>query len=95
VALIWLSKGVFLAGAEVTRCRTRKLGEAELLALSKKHHDKAGAYAVQDKDDAFVEKIEGRFDTVVGLSLNLVKDFIKKAGLPVPAAKKGAGACIK
>jgi septum formation protein len=81
VALIWLEKGVFLAGGEVTRCKARRLTEAELRGLARKHHDKAGAYAVQDKDDMFVEKIEGRFDTVVGLSMNLVKKYMKDAGL--------------
>jgi len=81
VALIWLDKGVFLAGADVTRCKARRLTETELAALASKHHDKAGAYAVQDKDDFFIEKIEGRFDTVVGLSMNLVRKFIKKAGI--------------
>lgn len=81
VALIWVDKGIFLAGGEVTRCKTRRLTGGELKALSAKHHDKAGAYAVQDKDDEFVEKIEGRFDTVVGLSMNLVRKFMKKAGI--------------
>lgn len=81
VALIWLDKGVFLAGTEVSRCKARKLTGAELHDMAYKHHDKAGAYAVQDKDDVFVEKIEGRFDTVVGLSMNLVRKFLKKAGV--------------
>lgn len=81
VALIWLDKGVFLAGNEISRCKARRLTEAELKQMAAKHHDKAGAYAVQDTDDVFVEKIEGRFDTVVGLSMNLVRKFIKKAGL--------------
>ena len=79
VALVWLDKGLFLAGNDVTRCKARKLTETELKGLASKHHDKAGAYAVQDKDDMFIEKIEGRFDTVVGLSMNLVRKFIKKA----------------
>ncbi|HCC49009.1 MAG TPA: septum formation protein Maf [Elusimicrobia bacterium] len=81
VALIWLDKGVFLAGSDVTRCKARRLPEAELRALAAKHHDKAGAYAVQDKDDAFIEKMEGRYDTVVGLSMNLVRKFMKQAGV--------------
>jgi len=81
VALIWLEKGIFLAGAEISRCKARRLSPAELKDLSAKHHDKAGAYAVQDADDEFVEKIEGRFDTVVGLSMNLVRRFLKKAGV--------------
>ena len=81
VALIWLEKGVFLAGSEISRCKSRKLSGAELHDLAYKHHDKAGGYAVQDRDDMFVEKIEGRFDTVVGLSMNLVRKFLKKAGI--------------
>ncbi len=79
VALIWIEKNVFLAGAEVSRCKARRLPAAELAALAGKHHDKAGAYAVQDKDDEFIEKIEGRFDTIVGLPVNLVRKFLKKA----------------
>jgi septum formation protein len=81
VALIWLEKEIFLAGSEVSRCKARKLSETQLKAFASKHHDKAGAYAVQDKDDAFIEKIEGRFDTVVGLSMNLVRKFMKRAKL--------------
>lgn len=81
VALIWLDKGVFLAASDVTRCKARRLPETELRSLASKHHDKAGAYAVQDKDDAFIEKMDGRYDTVVGLSMNLVRKFMKKAGL--------------
>lgn len=81
VALIWIEKGVYLAGNDITRCKARKLAEEELKKMSAKHLDKAGAYAVQDKDDLFIEKMEGRYDTVVGLSMNLVKKFLKKAGL--------------
>lgn len=81
VALIWLEKGLFLAGSDVTRCKARRLPETELRVLASKHHDKAGAYAVQDKDDAFIAKMDGRYDTVVGLSMNLVRKFMKKAGL--------------
>ena len=81
VALIWLEKGLFLAGSDVTRCKARRLPETELRALASKHHDKAGAYAVQDKDDRFIERIEGRFDTVVGLPMSLVKRFLKCAGV--------------
>jgi len=87
VALIWLTKGVFLAGSELSRCKARRLTAKELKEMSSRHLDKAGAYAVQDTDDAFVEKIEGRFDTVVGLSMNLVRKFMKKAGLPAQGRK--------
>jgi len=33
---------------------------------------KAGAYGVQDKNDAFIERIEGSFSNVVGLPLELL-----------------------
>jgi septum formation protein len=79
VSLLWLEKGVFFAGFGASRCKARKLPEAELKILSRKHPDKAGAYAVQDAKDEFIEKIEGRFDTVVGLPVDLVKKFIRLA----------------
>lgn len=79
VALLWLEKGIFLAGSEVSRCKARRLSETELKGIASKHKDKAGAYAVQDEDDPFIEKTVGRFDNVVGLPMNLVRDFLKKA----------------
>lgn len=79
VALLWLEKGVFLCGFDSSRCKARKLSDAELAQLSSRHLDKAGAYAVQDSDDRFIARIEGRFDTVVGLPMNLVRKFIKTA----------------
>jgi len=88
VALIWLEKGFFMAGSDISRCKARKLDERELKDMSAKHLDKAGAYAVQDKDDVFVERIEGRFDTIVGLSMNLVRDFMKKADRRAARGKK-------
>ncbi len=79
VSLLWLERGVFLCGFGASRCKARKLSEAALKELASKHPDKAGAYAVQDAEDEFIEKIEGRFDTVVGLSMDLVRKFLKKA----------------
>ena len=81
VSLLWLEKGVFLCDFGASRCKARKLGAPELKALASRHPDKAGAYAVQDADDEFIEKIEGRFDTVVGLPMDLVRKFLKKAGI--------------
>lgn len=81
VALVWLEKGLVLAGLEKSRCKARRLGPERLEALAGKHMDKAGAYAVQDAEDEFIEKIDGRFDTVVGLPMNLVRKFIKRAGI--------------
>jgi septum formation protein len=81
VALVWLDRGLVLTGLESSRCKVRRLGPARLEALAGKHMDKAGAYAVQDEEDEFVERIDGRFDTVVGLPMNLVKKFMRRAGI--------------
>ena len=41
--------------------------------------DKAGAYGIQSGGGKFVEKIEGDYDTVVGLSVSLTKKLIDEA----------------
>lgn len=45
--------------------------------------DKAGAYGIQGGAGAFVEKIEGDFDTVVGLSRSLVRELCAELGVSV------------
>jgi septum formation protein len=40
--------------------------------------DKAGAYGIQSGGGKFVEKTDGDYDTVVGLSMRLVKELLSK-----------------
>ena len=42
---------------------------------------KAGAYGIQDRADAFVEKIEGSFTNVVGLPMELVRQMLAEWGV--------------
>ena len=42
--------------------------------------DKAGAYAVQDRDDPFISRIEGDYSNVVGLPLDATRRLLEKAG---------------
>lgn len=78
VCLIWKAKGINLCETAKSFCYARKLSEKELKELSGKHLDKAGAYAVQDESDYFIERIEGDFDNVVGLPMRIVRKFLKK-----------------
>jgi septum formation protein len=42
---------------------------------------KAGAYGIQDRGDAFVERIDGSFTNVVGLPMDLVRQMLGQWGL--------------
>jgi septum formation protein len=57
-----------------------QLSDEDLARLAGKHMDKAGAYAVQDKDDPFVKRISGERDNVIGLPRKAVRELLKKAG---------------
>ncbi len=81
VALIWKKKNIKMLGYEKTLCYMRKIDEKKLREIFRKHLDKAGGWAVQDKNDMLITKIKGRYDNVVGLPMNLVEKFFKKAGL--------------
>ena len=77
-ALVWLNKNICLKDYDMSKCKARKLKSDELRYFAAKHMDKAGGYAIQDTDDVFIEKIKGRFDTIVGLPINLIKRYIRR-----------------
>ena len=43
---------------------------------------KAGAYGIQDKGDAFIERVDGSFTNVVGLPMELLSTLLQKWGFP-------------
>ena len=43
---------------------------------------KAGAYGIQDKGDAFIERIDGSFTNVVGLPMELLSTLLQRWGYP-------------
>jgi septum formation protein len=81
VCIMQLSTHKMLFGYDVSHCKARKLSEQELTHLVGKHMDKAGAYAVQDKEDPFIERITGSKSNVVGFPIEfftkLYKEFEK------------------
>lgn len=66
---------------EKTTVTTRKLSRKQLHQLAGLHLDKAGAYAVQQKNDRFVKKIRGDYYNVVGLPLTRLKIMLKTFGV--------------
>ncbi len=69
----------------LSRVKMRKLTEQEILAYiaGGEPMDKAGAYAIQGGAAAFVEVVEGRWDTIVGLPLDTVENLLKAANYPL------------
>ncbi len=63
---------------DVAKVKMQKLSHENLKKLFGKHMDKAGAYAVQDKNDCFVKKIYGDYYTVVGMPYIKLKKELKK-----------------
>jgi septum formation protein len=83
VALVDAENSRTEVGYEVSRVKMRKLTPGEIKKFSGKHMDKAGAYAVQEKDDDFVEKIYGDYYNVVGLPYRKTKELLKKFGINI------------
>ena len=74
-------------GYEVSRVKMRKLSKDEINNFAGKHMDKAGAYAVQEQNDAFVDKIEGDYYNVVGLPLKKLAILLKNFKIKLPKVK--------
>lgn len=74
-------KGKCYAETDTTAVHFRTLSETEIEAYveSGEPMDKAGAYGIQGKAGAFVSRIDGAFDTVVGLSSRLVTKLMAEA----------------
>lgn len=78
VCLMQLSAHKMLFGYDVSHCKARRLSEDELAHLAGKHMDKAGAYAVQDKEDPFIARIVGSTSNVVGFPIEFFTELYKE-----------------
>lgn len=78
VTLIHLNSRTFLQGVDKTACKARKLSKKALQEMAGKHMDKAGAYAVQDQDDQFIEKMRGSRTNVVGFPVEMFQEMWKE-----------------
>lgn len=78
LALIDVKNLRYIVSSDVSIVQMRRLDGKEIISAARRHRDKAGAYAVQEENDAFVEKIEGDYFNVVGLPVKLFVAMIKK-----------------
>ncbi len=85
---------VVFADAATTAVTFRSLTEEEIAAYveSGEPMDKAGAYGIQGAAGAFVRRVEGDMDTVIGLSVTLTKRLLAEAGFPLPPKPSSAPA---
>lgn len=78
VCILNLDAKKMLYGVAVSKCKARRLPEEELKKMAGKHLDKAGAYAVQDEGDHFIEKIVGSRTNVVGFPVEFFEQLYKE-----------------
>lgn len=74
-------QGKLYSGVASTAVYFREMSQDEIIDYVKSGDpmDKAGAYGIQSGGGKFVEKIEGDYDTVVGLSVALTKRLVDEA----------------
>jgi septum formation protein len=80
VAIVKASDGVEIVESETTTVYPKKLTDEQIAehVKSKSWRDKAGAYAIQEDGDAFIEKIEGSLTNVMGLPMELLGRMMRQ-----------------
>ena len=80
VAIVRLADGVELVESDTTMVYPRKLTDEQIAEhiKSKSWQDKAGAYAIQENGDEFIEKIEGSLTNVMGMPMELLRRMLEK-----------------
>ena len=68
---------------DTTAVTLRRLSAAQLEAYldSNAWVGKAGAFGIQDRDDPFVERIEGSHSNVVGFPMELIEQMLREWGI--------------
>jgi len=83
VALVRLSDNTQVVEAQVTTVFPRKLTEEQIEAHIKTGlwQDKAGAYAIRQTGDKFIEKIQGSITNVMGLPMELTQRLLSELSI--------------
>ena len=74
-------RGKVFSGVDSTAVKFRKLTREEILEYiaTGEPKDKAGSYGIQGLGGKFVEGYDGNYDTVVGLSVSLLRSLMEAA----------------
>ncbi|HUT28562.1 MAG TPA: nucleoside triphosphate pyrophosphatase [Sedimentisphaerales bacterium] len=82
VAIVRLRDGVEIVESDTTTVYPRKMNEEQIAEhiRSGSWRDKAGAYAIQEGGDEFVERIEGSLTNVMGLPMELLAWLLERVG---------------
>lgn len=85
IACIDLKQGRMRLAHRQTRVWLKPLDDAQIQAYinSGEPMDKAGAYGIQGLGAVFVDRIEGCYFNVVGLSLSLLSEMLRDFGIEV------------
>jgi septum formation protein len=88
IAIVRLSNGTELVRSDSTTVYPRKMTAEQIAEHIKggSWRDKAGAYAIKETSDEFVEKIEGSLTNVMGLPMELLGSLL--AGLNIRLERK-------
>jgi septum formation protein len=79
IAIVRLRDGIEISQSDTTTVYPKKLTNEQIAEHIKSGtwHDKAGAYAIQENGDEFIERIEGSLTNVMGLPMELLEKLLK------------------
>lgn len=80
LAIVRLTDAVELVESNTTTVYPKKMTDEQIAEhiKGKSWQDKAGAYAIQENGDEFVEKIQGSLTNVMGLPMELLEQMLKR-----------------
>jgi len=78
IAIVRLSDGIELSESDTTTVYPKRLTSEQIAehVESESWRDKAGAYAIKENGDEFVERIEGSLTNVMGLPMELLQRLL-------------------
>jgi septum formation protein len=82
VAIVRMADGVEIVESETTTVYPKVLTDKQIAEHIKSGtwRDKAGAYAIKEGGDAFIERIEGSLTNVMGLPMELLRRMMGRFG---------------